>query len=720
MSEKEQKNKDFSQVYDIFDEDVTLISKSKVSSVKNNLVSPTKLIKRSMSFSRSRSREKYNENIKGIISKEILIDISKDKPIKRDHEKSKENLIKRSLEKPVEMFKERTRESPKEKFKEQPIERSQEKYIEQFRGSSRENSKERSKEKFKERPIERSQERYTEQFRESSKENSKERSRQSSKEKPKKWPKERSKERSQQISGKTYKDKEESMVVFRHKSKTRSREISQEQSRETSKEQYRERSKEKFRGQSKENSIERSKERSKQISKERSVERYKDRYRHRSREHSRSKSCERSRDKSTERCRERSKDREYHRDRHGNIPYWAYPNNRYYHNRYFGRRDRYYDRNMDYVKDRRSRSHERDIETHRELERVNEKGNNSESNVNKSLELGSKRLKDKNEKIDLNEWTEKPNSEKFTDRSFQNLREKMKMKEEEQTKNEEQKRQWAVVSDVSKHMEDELSVKFVSDSPNQPPLPPRPQVAILWGQGIKKQMEQASIKKTQPIVGKMPCLQKIKKIESRFGPANSGTNVGIPPPTVLTNVPLPYNQQKSQAGVSVHIPLSKDDIRQEIKKKNASKNPTPQAMDMESILKAAKAHMRARSEELPPEMEIPLPPLPAAQDKDPDALLDTRPPKETTPEPQKLKSEMEIMIEKHCQEPPPVYQGFEQDAWDEQVNVPVPQEDEQINKSIRQNYLSENKSAKLHGEEMDPKELELLGIDPNDFAGFGK
>merc|ERR1711953_668985 len=96
------------------------------------------------------------------------------------------------------------------------------------------------------------------------------------------------------------------------------------------------------------------------------------------------------------------------------------------------------------------------------------------------------------------------------------------------------------------------------------------------------------------------------------------------------------------------------------------KNPTPKNVDIKDMLAAAKAHMMARGELMPEpnskklDMEIPLPPLPAAQDRDPDALKDTRPPKPPTPPPApKEKTELELMLEKHASSnnPPPGFSG---------------------------------------------------------------
>ena len=77
------------------------------------------------------------------------------------------------------------------------------------------------------------------------------------------------------------------------------------------------------------------------------------------------------------------------------------------------------------------------------------------------------------------------------------------------------------------------------------------------------------------------------------------------------------------------------------------------------MLAAAKAHMSARGEGFQERavakmtMEIPLPPLPAAKDRDPDAMKDTRPPKMPTPPTVKEKSELDVMLEMHANNVPP-------------------------------------------------------------------
>ena len=74
------------------------------------------------------------------------------------------------------------------------------------------------------------------------------------------------------------------------------------------------------------------------------------------------------------------------------------------------------------------------------------------------------------------------------------------------------------------------------------------------------------------------------------------------------------------------------------------KNPTPKSMNIQDMLAAAKAHMMARGENVPAnksrarlEADIPLPPLPAAQDRDPEALKDTRPPPPPLPSDSKVR-----------------------------------------------------------------------------------
>ncbi|CAB4060492.1 unnamed protein product [Lepeophtheirus salmonis] len=367
----------------------------------------------------------------------------------------------------------------------------------------------------------------------------------------------------------------------------------------------------------------------------------------------RRKSKERSPSKERER-RSRSKDYSYHRRRDYSPD----------------RRNRYRDDSSRRRNNKRSRSRDRRYSRSRSKERRSssrDSRSRSKDYREKSKPKEFKNYKDRNDRINLDEWADKPTTDK--DPSLMSLKEKMLTKEKE---TEQQKKQWAAVSEATSL--EELEPLKEADIPDQTSMPPRPQVAIQWGQGIKKGTPEPAqqSKKTQPIVGKMPWLQK----------------------GVLSNVPTPFGLLGPEEH-PVPPPLPPP-------KKNPPKNPTPQAMDMHAMLAAAQAHMRARSEEfVPPEMEIPLPPLPAATDKDPDALNDTRPPKIPTPPPVREKTEMEIMIEKHCP-------GTDANDYTTNSFAEAPK-------------ISSSKFDLPPGEEdMDPNELAMLGIDPADLAGFGK
>ena len=128
--------------------------------------------------------------------------------------------------------------------------------------------------------------------------------------------------------------------------------------------------------------------------------------------------------------------------------------------------------------------------------------------------------------------------------------------------------------------------------------------------------------------------------------------------------------------------------------------------------------------------DIPLPPLPAASDKDPEAMLDTRPAKEPTPPPVKEKTEMEMMIEKHeggAEVPAPAVHEeprLDQAAADAAAaaaaaayvvpaNIELPETEPPAPAEARSKF-----DEAPPGVDMD--ELAMLGIDPGDFAGFGK
>lgn len=197
----------------------------------------------------------------------------------------------------------------------------------------------------------------------------------------------------------------------------------------------------------------------------------------------------------------------------------------------------------------------------------------------------------------------------------------------------------------------------------------RPQVAIQWGQkGFKGKTPepQTNVKKAVPFVGKMPSKKKetpdrdapkVKK-PSKFGPPASAVG-GLPPPSVVTDItPTPSTASAtSTTTTSATTVPSMPDVRN---RQPLPKNPVPKNMNIQEMLAAAKAHMQARSEtaKLDPEADIPLPPLPAAQDRDPEAMKDTRPTKAIH---QPEKSELDVMLEKHTSaatnNPPPGFSG---------------------------------------------------------------
>jgi hypothetical protein len=175
-------------------------------------------------------------------------------------------------------------------------------------------------------------------------------------------------------------------------------------------------------------------------------------------------------------------------------------------------------------------------------------------------------------------------------------------------------------------------------------------------------------------------------------------------------------------------------------------------------------------------MEIPLPPLPAAQDRDPEAMRDTRPPKLPTPPPVRAKTELELMLEKHdSNNIPPGFSGSTnvvevkastlQPAYDmtmyaayaahwgpgfdpnaaaaacaiipQTSNQDHPEQPEQQQPhhhcpeatlaalaeavpSIDSAAEAISKAEEAKADEVDAEELAMLGIDPSDFIGFGQ
>lgn len=251
----------------------------------------------------------------------------------------------------------------------------------------------------------------------------------------------------------------------------------------------------------------------------------------------------------------------------------------------------------------------------------------SRSRRSKSRERNrDKRRQDSDEKkrtIDLDEWRPKKGSDLVkVDPTLASIKEKLKQKQELGNYHIflclESAAKFKSFSEMAKKKEeDDLKKKqqFVALQPISSSQPTKDgkmekldtsKVAIQWGsqKGIKGKTPepQLQVKKALPFVGKRPG----KRDSASPAKSKFGSNVpNVPPPTLTTNLPISY---------APPVP------------RKPPKNPTPKNVDLRDMLAAAKAHMIARGEAIPDhiedkmDMDIPLPPLPAAQDRDPDAL----------------------------------------------------------------------------------------------------
>ncbi len=399
-------------------------------------------------------------------------------------------------------------------------------------------------------------------------------------------------------------------------------------------------------------------------------------------------------------------------------------------------------------RDRRSRSRSRDRDRRSRDRRSRSRDRRSRSRGRRYSRSRSRsrerdrRVRDRYDRVKLDEWSQRP-TEPQADPELLALRRKMREREEERERlKEENRKKWG-------QLKDEKVKRSVSPSPGPketgpPPLPSaRPQVAIQWGQGTKKVGldVSAAAKKAPPVIGKMPGSMKRGKTPDK--PERGGFETH-PPPPVHQEPPKPQAQPAYQYGhgitpemymqaITATMPtepppgsdrggMMMGGVNLQAPPPHAAapppKHPNPGNMDLNAIMAAAREHMQknvvsapeparplaegpapgssdyaAVSAPMDSDVDIPLPPLPAAQDKDPDALLDTRPPKMATPPPQKEKTEMEMMIEKHC--------------------------DSQPKASSREAEAQKPDPFGSSRQEMDPEELQMLGIDPSDLKGFG-
>jgi len=261
-------------------------------------------------------------------------------------------------------------------------------------------------------------------------------------------------------------------------------------------------------------------------------QRYKEPDRHEERDRYRDDRPERYRDERTERYRDPREDR-YRDDRRE-------------------RGDRG-DRRDRYREDRRrsERSSSRSRERHRSGERSSKSGG-----------------RDKNEKIDLKDWT-KPPDQPGVDPTLLSLKEKMKAKEEEAAREDELRSRW-----ITKEMEPTPPPEL--PKPIEQPLPEnRSSIKMSWGMGTRKTPDPGPpAKKNTSLVGKMPWVKNgsaepassappttsngssgtSAPRRSRFGPQVSVGST-IPPPSMVSQAPtLAVASEPVEAGHNPNFP----------------------------------------------------------------------------------------------------------------------------------------------------------------------
>ena len=217
----------------------------------------------------------------------------------------------------------------------------------------------------------------------------------------------------------------------------------------------------------------------------------------------------------------------------------------------------------------------------------------SEERGKKVASHQNKRLDEKSEHICLEEWTPDKPSYK-NDPTMESLRLKLKQKEDKEEEEERQKRE-KEAEEAEAERKRKLKEIEAAKIPPPPPPPEPPQrnpVAIQWGAAARSR---ATPDKSLPMkknptafVGKMPGRgpKKMTTPDKETAPA---------PATVVTQSPL----------VSKPVePVGPPD----------SDPQTTANIDIKKILEASQAHIKNRKEEEETkDIEIPLPPLPAAQ-----------------------------------------------------------------------------------------------------------
>ena len=314
---------------------------------------------------------------------------------------------------------------------------------------------------------------------------------------------------------------------------------------------------------------------------------------------------------------------------------------------------------IDNRREERYRDGDRHERRERETDQDGSRRREDEGKKNINDRERAKLVKEKNDRINIDEWTTKPSDNK--DLALLSIKQKLRQKEEdeeidrkrkEHEKEQDEKRQkWSNIS----------SMEEIKPDPPKFQESIRPQVAIQWGQRDKVTpdpqlagMQANTFKKSMPIVGKMPWLQRSNKSEerqnvasnhsgltsntmdiessvckksSRFGPP-SAVSTTLPPPMVLTSVPPISSNQMSISGLGPVPPPSLSHIQKSLitsenfsietpsqvpitstfdddnKNKSASyyreassmTKTLPSQVDINSMLEAAKQHINRAKE----------------------------------------------------------------------------------------------------------------------------
>ena len=221
------------------------------------------------------------------------------------------------------------------------------------------------------------------------------------------------------------------------------------------------------------------------------------------------------------------------------------------------------------------------------------RSSSSEDRSKKSASHRHKKLDEKSEHICLEEWTPDRPSYK-NDPTMESLKIKLKQKEDREEEERKKLQQQAEEEEERNRKLKESQVAEIPPPPPPPEPPLRNPVAIQWGAAARsKATPDRSLptkKNLTAFVGKMPG-RGLKKItpdkESSPAPALVCQPLLVNPPPLVSKPVEPVRPLDS-------VP------------------PTTASIDMTKILEAAQAHIKNRNNK-EDEIEIPLPPLPAAQ-----------------------------------------------------------------------------------------------------------